>query len=54
MKNELLTSFVELEKNELQQLCRIVKETLATGIVMPQAEEKNLSVLQISGICREA
>ena len=40
MKKEFLTSFVELNKEELQQLCSIVKETLATGIALPQAKEK--------------
>jgi len=40
MKKEFFTSFVELNKEELQQLCSIVKETLATGIAFPQAKEK--------------
>lgn len=40
MKRDLLTSFVELEKEELQQLCTVVNETIATGVVMPAKEAK--------------
>jgi len=41
MKKEFLTSFVELKREELQQLCSIVKETLATGIALPRAQKKS-------------
>ena len=40
MKKEFLTSYAELNKDELQQLCTIVSETLALGIVLPEAKEK--------------
>jgi len=40
MKKEFLTTFVELEKQELLQLCTIVNETLATEIELPRAKEK--------------
>jgi len=40
MKKEFLTTFVELNKEELHQLCTIVNETLATEIELPPAKEK--------------
>ena len=40
MKKEFLTTFVELKKEELLQLCSIVNETLATEIELPPAKEK--------------
>ena len=40
MKNEFLSSYPELKKEELQQLCTIVSETLATDIGLPLAKEK--------------
>ena len=43
MKNEFLSSYPELKKEELQQLCIIVDETLASDIVFPQAKEKRSS-----------
>jgi hypothetical protein len=43
MKKEWSTAYPELKKEELQQLCSIVKETLATGIILPQAKEKKTS-----------
>ena len=39
MKNEFLSSYPELKKEELQQLCAIVKETLS-DIDLPPAKEK--------------
>ena len=43
MKKDLLTSYVALEKQELQQLCCVVNETLATGVVLPERKEKRKS-----------
>lgn len=43
MKNEFLSSYPELKKEELKQLCAMVKETLATDIVLPPAREKKSS-----------
>ena len=43
MEKESLSSYPELKKEELKQLCRLVDETLATGIVMPPAKEKKSS-----------
>jgi hypothetical protein len=43
MKKDLLTPFVALEKEELQQLCCVVNETLAKGIELPEKKEKRKS-----------
>lgn len=43
MKREVKSSLVQIEENELQRLCCEVKETLAIGIVLPEAQEKNTS-----------
>ncbi|MGZ8553978.1 MAG: hypothetical protein ACXWV8_11265 [Chitinophagaceae bacterium] len=43
MKRELKNGLVQIEENELQRLCLEVKETLATGIVFPEAKKKNTS-----------
>jgi len=46
MKREVKSGLVQIEENELQRLCREVKETLAMGmgIVLPEAQqEKNTS-----------
>jgi hypothetical protein len=40
MKHDVMHSFVQLKKEELQKLCCEVKETVATGIVFPKAEVK--------------
>ncbi len=40
MKQDLTHTLVALKKEELQELCREVKETLATGIVFPEAAVK--------------
>lgn len=38
MKQDIMHSLVPLKKEELQHLCCEVKETLATGIVLPKAK----------------
>ena len=43
MKKEFLSSYPELKEEELKQLCTLVDETLATGIVLPPAKEKKSS-----------
>ncbi len=43
MKKDLSSPFVALGKEELQQLCCVVNETLATGIVLPERKEKRKS-----------
>lgn len=40
MKQNVMHTLVSLKKEELQKLCCEVKETVATGIVFPKAEEK--------------
>jgi hypothetical protein len=40
MKKDLLTKFVELQQDELKQLCSVVKETLATDVVLPAEKPK--------------
>lgn len=43
MRRDLLTAFIELQREELEQLCNVVKETLATGIVLPEVKSKRKS-----------
>lgn len=43
MKNDVMPFFKQLKKDELIKLCVEVKETLATGLVIPQAKVKNTS-----------
>lgn len=43
MKKDLLTEFVELQKEELAQLCNVVKETVATNIVFHETKAKKKS-----------
>ena len=43
MKCDAMSCLVQLKKEELQKLCCEVKETLATGIVLPEVKEKNTS-----------
>ncbi len=43
MKNEFLPSYPELKKEELQQLCKVVDETLANDVVLPPVKEKKTS-----------
>ena len=43
MKKESLSSYPELKKDELKQLCTLADETLATDIVLPPAKEKKSS-----------
>ena len=40
MKKEFSSSYPELRKEELKQLCTIVRETLAEDIVLPPAKER--------------
>lgn len=44
MKQNVMHSLVPLKKEELQQLCCEVKETVATGILFPKAEAKTKDV----------
>lgn len=43
MKKDLLTEFVELQKEEIAQLCNVVKETLAKDIVSFEVKTKRKS-----------
>jgi tRNA isopentenyl-2-thiomethyl-A-37 hydroxylase MiaE len=43
MKKDLIIEFVELQKEELKQLCSIVKETLATNITLPAVKASRKS-----------
>jgi hypothetical protein len=43
MKKEFLSSYPELKREELKQLCTLVDESLATDIVLPPAKEKKSS-----------
>ncbi len=43
MKMDVKTSFIQLDKDELKQLCCEVKETVATGIVLPDGKAKESS-----------
>jgi len=40
MKKEFFSSYPELKKEELKQLCTLVDETLATDITLPPDKEK--------------
>ena len=40
MKKEFLSSYPELKKEELRQLCIVEDETWASDIVLPPAKEK--------------
>jgi hypothetical protein len=44
MKRDLLTPFVELQKEELQKLCSVVNETLAKDIVLPEKKRKSYGI----------
>jgi hypothetical protein len=43
MKREVKNRLVQIDKNELERLCREVLETLAIGVVLPEAKKKNTS-----------
>ena len=43
MKNVMVTFFDHLEKEVLKSLCAEVKETLATGLVLPETKLKTSS-----------
>ena len=43
MKCDVMPGLIQLEKEELQQLCCEVKETIANGIVFPEIKVKEAS-----------
>jgi hypothetical protein len=43
MKKEFFSSYPQLKKKELQQLCVVADETLAADIVLPPTKEKKSS-----------
>ena len=43
MKCDVMPDLIQLEKEELQQLCCEVKETIANGIVFPKIKVKDTS-----------
>ena len=47
MKCDVKPSLVQLEKEELQKLCRQVKETVATGINLPAKETASFGITNL-------
>jgi hypothetical protein len=47
MKSVLLTSVVKLEKKELRDLCKEVKETVATGYAIPAKDKANFNLVDL-------
>lgn len=43
MKSDVMPGLIQLEKEELQQLCCEVKETVAKSIVFPEIKVKDTS-----------
>lgn len=47
MKCDVMPSLVQLEKEELQKLCRQVKETVATEINLPAKETASFGITNL-------
>lgn len=54
MKSDAMPSVVQMGAEELQQLTTEVKETVATGVQLPQAKKKTFRVVDMWNIRRNA
>ena len=54
MKNDVMPSIVQMEKEVLKNLMKEVKETLATDVVMPKQTKKSFGVADLWNIRRNA
>ena len=54
MKNDVMPSIVQMAPDELKVLLTEVKETVATGIVMPKTVKKSFSAADLWSIRRNA
>ena len=54
MKNDVMPSIVQMDKEELRKLTAEVKETVAAGIEMPGLEQKSFSVVDMWRILKNA
>ncbi|MEI9807676.1 MAG: hypothetical protein WDO16_07240 [Bacteroidota bacterium] len=54
MKSDVMPSIIQMDAEELQQLTAEVKETVATGIQLPQAKKKSFGVVDMWNIRRNA
>jgi translation elongation factor EF-1beta len=43
MKNDVMPSIIQMDAEELQQLTAEIRETVATGIQLPETKEKKKS-----------
>ena len=54
MKNEVMPSIVQMEYGVLENLLTEVKETLATGIKMPETVKPSFGIVDLWNIRRNA
>jgi hypothetical protein len=54
MKNDVMPSIVQMDADELRSLMAEVKETVATGIQLPQARKKIFTAADMWNIRRNA
>lgn len=54
MKHDVMPSIVQMEAEELRQLVSEVKETVATGIKMPEIKKKSFGIADMWNIRRNA
>jgi hypothetical protein len=54
MKSDVMPSIVQMDKEELQHLTAEVKETVATGIQLPEEKKKSFGVVDMWNIRRNA
>jgi hypothetical protein len=54
MKSDVMPSIVQMEKKVLNNLVKEVKETLATGVVLPKATKRSFGVADLWNIRRNA
>lgn len=47
MKSDVMPSLVQLEKRELEKLCKEVKETVATKVELPVKESPSFSAADL-------
>lgn len=53
MQCDVMPGLIELEKEELQQLCCEVKETVADGIVFPAVKETSFGIADLWSMQRK-
>jgi hypothetical protein len=54
MKNDVMPSIVQMDTEQLQKLTAEVKETVATGIQLPETKEKSFGAVDMWNILRNS